>query len=587
MVKELFSSSYNKTINIKKYQLIIGVIVVAISIFRVFMQMKMPYSFHPKQSVDDWLMQKMALHLYNGEYLGLYDEYTLCKDYVFSYLLALCYKFIIPYPVLMGLLNIGSACAICMAVKKYIPYVARVVMYLLLIFSPVTFADSTALRVYRNSILPYLTLLVFAGFIAFFLNKEEKGIKPLIPWIIIESISLPLFWYVKEDSIWVLPFCVVITVLALIWVWINHRDDFIKKLIAFSIPVLMTIVMGLGIATTNYMHYGVFTTNDRSHTEAAKTYSNILKIESDASEDDPVWVNAGMYEKAAEASPTFAMVWDRIKESNNANGGTTALGDLFIWKIRHTLLEMGYYTDAKETNELYGKINDELEEAFDNGSLKKDDLIHLSGLMKGMSFGEIVNCIPKAIKNMYNVSVYKNLELDVVGSTDKASKQETETFEAHKNIATQQYLLDCNTFLRHPLDYQEEEANYAWHYLGHINKIIKAFQKSGKFIDVLAVAGFIAFFIMVITGMIKKDYKRLNPFIVLCGIILSAFVASFEVESFSDYFHSISPEFYDDFIGFYSVSMYPLIDTFKYLSIIFGIKELICFIKKKNNSKKV
>ena len=556
----------------KTYQLVIVLSLIVLSFIRVFMHIQIPYSIHTVQFTDDGLMQKMALYLSEGDYLGTYDELTLCKNYSYAYLLALCYKTHLPYPILLGLLNIGSAFAVCQAFKKNVSFVPRAIIYALLIFSPVTFADMAALRIYRNSILQYMTLFVFAGFIALFLRKEEEGFKKLMPWIILEGVSLPLFWFVKEDSIWVLPFCVVISVMALVWIWINNRKDFIKKLIAFSIPFIATIIMGLGISTANYINYGIFTINDRSHTEASELYSNLLNIEK-SDEDGPVWVTKEMYEKAADVSPSFERVWNGLQYAYG--DGATVQGDLFVWRIRTIMATMGYYSDAQMANEFYGQINSELDEAFENGTLAKDNLIHLSKLMKGMSFDEIIKTIPKALKNLYHISTYKNLKLDEIGSTG-----------TYNIVYPTQQALGCNTFIPGSGFYELDTSSIGWYIVRALRIVLRVSQKFGKITDVFAFVGFAIFFVFVIYDVTKKEYKKMNMFIVMCGIILSALLASFEIEAFTGYFYAMGDNFYDDFIGFYNVSIYPLVDVFKYVSIVLGLQELIKIIKRKKKIKK-
>ncbi len=566
--KKNIMKKISRTINIETYKLIIVIVLLTISIIRILIQFRIPYCINPGEPVDDGLMQKIALHLFHGEYLGVYDEFTLCKNWVYSYLLAFCYKFLFPYPLLLGFLNIGSAYAVCRSFKNNISFVPRAIMYVLLIFSPITFAELPALRIYRNSIIQYFTLLVFAGFIGLFLRKEEKSIKPLIPWVVLECVSLPLFWFIKEDSIWILPFCVVITVLALVWVFIHQRENIIKKAIVFLGPFIATIIMSLGISFANYNHYGLFATDDRAHTEAANVYSAFLHIDHDY-DDGGVWVTNEMFEQAATVSPTFAPIWEEMKvlpHYKEENG--EVLGDVFMWRIRHAMNEMGYYTDAAETNEIYKKINNELQEAFNNGSLSEDNYIHISKLMKGLSIDEIIECIPKAVKNMYHVSVYGDLELVGLASTGDLKK-----------ISTQQYLLGLNTYMRMPTDFQTDINNYGNHLIEKINIIIAIYQRFGIVLDILAIIGFVVFFVALVYYMSKRDYKRLNLFIVMCGIILSAFVVAFEFEAFSGYFNYSSPTNYDDFVEFYSVAMYPLVSLFKYLAIIFGAYEVVGFIK--------
>ncbi len=557
--------------SVKKRQLIVVWLLIVISVIRIFLHIKIPYSIHPVQFTDDGLMQKIALFLSRGQYLGVYDELTLCKNYTYSYLLALCFKSFLSYPFLLSLLNIGSAFAICQSLKRYIPFGYRAIIYVLIIFSPVTFSDMTALRIYRNSILQYMTLFVFSGFIALFLRKDKNGIKVVMPWIILEGISMPLFWFVKEDSIWILPFCAAISVIALVWVWFNNKKDFLNKLIVFVIPFITTVVMGLGISSANYINYGIFTTNDRSHTEAAKLYSNLLSIE-DNIEDESVWVSANVYEKASEASPTFAKVWKGLQESFGEDAVTQ--GDLFIWRIRTIISSLGYYTDANETNEFYRRINSELELAFEKGTLERDDLIHLSKLMKGMSFEDITKTIPKAIKNLYYISTYKDLKLEELVSTGPPDI-----------VLNYKLLLGCDTFLNGSEDCEMNITSVGSDIVELMKKVLLVYQKTGIIIDAFSVIGFLLFVISLIRDVIKKEYIKINMFIVMSGIILSALLASFEIEAFSDYFYTMGDTFYDDFIGFYNVSIYPLVDIFKYLSIVLGTKEVIRFVDKHKSQK--
>ncbi len=538
-----------------------------ITFARLFIQMRLPDLISANQTVDDALMQGLAMHLYSGEYLGEYGEFTLCKDYAYSLMLALCYKLLIPYSLFVSVLNIGSAVAFCQSVKKYVSFFPRVVIYTLLIYSPVTFSDLTALRIYRNSVISYMTLFVFAGFIAFFLYKDEKSIKKLIPWAILECICLPIFWYIKEDSIWILPFIVVITLISCVYVFAKDKTNGLKKVIVYSCPFIALVFVSVVVMTINYCNYGIFTTNDRSHTEASKTYSNILSVEDTSQHQDCVWVSQETLDKIAQVSPSFAIINSKMKESDVYTEDGEVKGDLYIWKIRHIMQELGYYDDAKKANEWYKSINQEIGEAFENGLLQEDELIHLSGQMKGLTIDEICSFVPKSITNLYDVSVYKRLILSLMPSSGSM-----------KDITTQQVLLGSNAFLGNSDEYswQSQAGGYQCHLADRINKGIRVYQKAGGVIDILALVGFGIYTICMIYNMIKRNYSHLNMFVVMCGIILSAFVVSLEVELFTSWFEE---SMYEGFIAFYSVALYPLVSVFKYLSIVLGINAIIEMVR--------
>lgn len=530
-----------------------------ISIARVLIQFKLPLSINVDQTADDGLLQNLALNLYNGNYLGEYDYLTLCKNNMYSYILLFCYKTMIPYTVVLSLLNIGSAFAICKALEKYLSKLSRFIIYVLLIYSPVTFSNLTALRVYRNSVLPYLVIFVFAGFIALFLRKEEEQKKTFIPWIILECICLPIFWYMKEDSIWVLPFCIVISIMSLVWIYINDRKRILRKTIYFILPFFSVMVVSCATMILNYRYYGIATVNDRSGTEAADFYANLLRIEGDSGENEAVWVDDETLQLVSSVSPTFAPIYEEMKKSDAFLTDGELYGDYYIWKIRFIMDELGYYKTASKANETYEKMNDELEEAFSNGDIQKDNLIHLSPQMKGLTVKEIIGFIPTAIKNMVHTSTYGNLELVNLGSHGDVTK-----------LTTQQYLLGNNTFKEHTTDFQIEAKEYQTHFTLHANFVIGLYQRFGKIFDFLSIVSIMFYVIILFRDMVLyKKFKECNLFIVLCGIILSAFVVALEVELFMSWF---STEMYKAFLEFYSVSEYPLIEIFKYVSIAWFIE---------------
>lgn len=538
----------------------LNVFLIAVSIIRVLLQFKLPLSINVDQTADDGLLQNLALNLYNGDYLGKYDYLTLCKNSFYSYILAFCYKTMIPYTVLLSAFNIGSAYAICRAVKKQFSKISRSIIFVVLIYMPYTFSNLTALRVYRNSVLPYFVLFVFAGFIALYLRKDEDRRK-WISWVVLECICFPCFWYLKEDSIWILPFCLVISILSLVWIFIHDRKVIVEKAICFLLPFMSLCIVTVAIMLVNYEYYGIATVNDRSKTEAGKFYSNLIAIDGAGGENSSVWVDNQTLQSVAKISPTFSGIYNEMKKSDAFLTDGEMQGDYYIWKIRFTMNDMGYYETATKANEIYAKMNDEVEEAFESGDLKKDNLIHLSSQMRGLTMEGILGFIPKAISNMGHMSTYKNLEYNNLGSHGDVIRLET-----------QQYLLGNNTFKEHTTEYQEEAKEYQLHLCSHVNVLILIYQKLSKHMDVLAIICFVLYISNMLYNMLKrKIYGQFDLFIILSGIILSAFLVALEVELFMSWFDD---EMYSSFVEFYSVSEYPLISVFKYFSIA-AICELV------------
>lgn len=187
--------------------------------------------------------------------------------------------------------------------------------------------------------------------------------------------------------------------------------------------------------------------------------------------------------------------------------------------------------------------------------------------MKGLTIDEICSFVPKSMINLYDVSVYKRLILSLMPSSGSM-----------KDITTQQVLLGSNAFLGNSDEYswQAQAGGYQCHLADRINKGIKIYQNAGSVIDILALIGFGIYTICMIYNIIKRNYSLLNMFVVLCGIILSAFVVSLEVELFASWFDK---EMFEGFISFYSVTLYPLVSVFKYLSIVLGINAIIEMVR--------
>lgn len=556
-------------LSIKKLDIIIITVLILITLFRVGLTLRNPTLIWPNQGCDDNLLYEYANNLIHGEWLGDYTENTMAKRISYPLFIAFCYEFLIPYSFGLALLNIVAAIFICIALKPKVHKIYLYILYALILFSPVGFTTLISQRTYRNSILPYSVLLVFAGFIGLYLRRKEN-FKKLIPWSILTSISLVFFWNVKEDSIWILPFILVISILAIINLFIYNKKNIVLKSFLFAIPFACIIITNLILSTINYCVYGIFTTSDKSGCEFGKMMTKLYSIE-DNNKPSVVWISRKMIEKACEASPTLSQLKEDLlndeawlEDEGDLIGEVK--GDYYVWRMRYLMSKHDYYENAQKANSFCKKVNDELDIAFKNGSLPKDHKIHIVSQMKGLDLQEIFSLVPASIDQMIYVGTYKDCELDL-NSTNAGDQYAIDYINSILGVRTR------NFHDNKDISHREEKIS---------NTINKVYSTLSIPTFLIAIIGYTVYTIFTLLDIFKKDYEKLNLWWIITGVILSAFIACLEVMLFTSFFDK---EMFDTYKGFYSAGIYPLMQLFKYLGIYLLISLFVSFIKSRKTCK--
>lgn len=195
------------------------------------------------------------------------------------------------------------------------------------------------------------------------------------------SVAFPFFWFIREDSIWLLPFTVVALGISFVQILLGQDFSFkeVKKLkndsffsrngMAETFIVLLPIV-GFSIVYQwieykNETTYGIATINDRSSGEFGRLMKQLIRIDDETNlnkENSEIWVSHAALNKALAASPTFHTVSTRIDELYTTHAWTQGgkvkelPGDIIFWALRDVVSESGYYqNNAKETNDFWKK----------------------------------------------------------------------------------------------------------------------------------------------------------------------------------------------------------------------------------------
>ena len=158
----------------KKFEKYLPIIILLFTAFRILAGMRIPYLFLSDQRYDDRMLFENAGDLLSGIWLGAYDSYTLAKGISYPVFLVLARKLFLPYSVLLALLQVMGAWLFVQALSVRMKNSClRAVLYLLLLYSPISLTLFVTQRIYRMAIVPGMILLVFSGMIGLTLRKDK------------------------------------------------------------------------------------------------------------------------------------------------------------------------------------------------------------------------------------------------------------------------------------------------------------------------------------------------------------------------------------------------------------------------------
>ena len=471
-------------------------------------------------------------------------------------------------------MNIGSAVTFLHAISPRLKnFYAKCVLYILLIFSPVGFSAYITQRTYRMAIIPYVVLLVISCFTGIY-TRKEASLKQWIPWTFGAGISLSFFWYIREDSFWILPTLFVILTLTILHYAKKQygKRILLTRIIVLFIPFFMLATTTLYISSMNYTHYGLFTINDRSQTEFGDLMSNLYKIK-DSEAPDYCWVSKAQLQKAVNASPTLGSVKEPLYSSHNAwRGKDEVPGDLIVWAIRDGIHSAGYYENAVTTNDFYKQVNIELEEAFKNHILIEDDSIHFTSQSKGIVLSDLPGLLMKSLYTFYDIGKYEITGLKnepfALGDLDDIRKCEVLFGNLAYYSPWDVPFAAIDTSLLTEPDPVRASSQF---YINSGNMITSIYTKLAVPINVIAALCYAILCVyMLLYFWQKKQNDYIDLWLIITGFGLSAFVLVCGVVFFTSWF----PPEQQPFIYYYSAGAYLLIQTAKYLS-IYCILELI------------
>jgi hypothetical protein len=185
---------------------------------------RLPAVVYADSPHDDLWVVKAAESLLEGQWLGVYNQYTLIKGAFSAMVMAFARWTGATY---IGLNTLLYSLACLTFVSAIRPLFRRswplYITFIVLLFNPLTYAAETWQRIYRNGMSQWQVLFIFGALLAIFLRRKDP-VRKLIPWALLGGCSLWAFNYTREDSVWILPFAFGAPVIMIIMILIERKE---------------------------------------------------------------------------------------------------------------------------------------------------------------------------------------------------------------------------------------------------------------------------------------------------------------------------------------------------------------------------
>lgn len=395
---------------LKKYWFVI--IIILISLARFLFTYKLPSFYFFRMSHDDDLYRKFLYALIRGKYLGAYCPRTLIKGPVFSFVMLISVVYKIGFSSLFTILYILSCLYFLSSLKEIVKdkkYL--VIIYLFLIFNPVTFSQDLFQRLYRNSI-SITELLFFLGALIRVITLKNKKILNNI----ILGITLFLMFWTREDNIWVYP------VLLFLIGYSIFKERKIKAVIISLIPIIILELLLNVVSFVNYKYYGIYTYNEIEKSEFHNTYKKILQIKDDE-KIHMVSIPKSTIYKLVDNTETFNLFKediDRFYREYEYYEYEYTKGEIYngniVWHLRTMVNKRNKFKSGKESEEFYKKLGEEIDKLFEDGTFEKEFVMPSTYMAVPMK-EDFIALPGKVIETIIYTTTYKNIK--TLTKTDK------------------------------------------------------------------------------------------------------------------------------------------------------------------------
>ena len=212
-------------------------------------------------------------------------------------------------------------------------------LFVVLLFNPMSVSDDTSIRVTREGLYPALGLLVFAGAAgaALRLNGSRRN---ALAWAALCGIALALFWHTREESVWFVPVLAAALLVSVL------RARWKQAAVAAALPVLIVAAAHFALVLANGLTYGVYAVVEFQWKPFLRAYGSLTSVrQHPATPRFPV--PREVRQRVYAVSPAFAELRPFLEGQLGIDwrrGGADDLGgESFMWAFREAVEKAGYY----------------------------------------------------------------------------------------------------------------------------------------------------------------------------------------------------------------------------------------------------
>lgn len=540
---------------------------------RHYLILELPIFAYVDYINDDELMVEQAYNIKHGNWLGVYGYNTLLKSPVFPCYLALLSMLGLPYILTTTLIYAIATCLFIYSIKDIIKNKGAIaLLFAVILFNPIMFSIDFQ-RVYRNSLAPSLALFLMSFLNIAFINRNNPKIRWYVFGITCASLVFPFFYYIREDSIWIVPFVVFYLVIILANIVLKcikehaiKKVDVIKVMLVF-LPVITLVLFNFIVGNINYKHYGEHAVNMSDIDSLQEVLHTIAIVKTDDPKSNATNSRQKM-RKLYEVSPTLNSMSETCETlqdiiSGRENGD---VGDaMYMWVFLETISASGYNTFEKQ-DEIFRSITKEIKEAIASGKIETQEM---TPFFADAAYFKYTN--EGMIKNLFK-AIQKINEYDSFGIMDTyGSLYSSDVFENRirmfLEITNDKMLLNneprsWNMFGELIKESQTEYIEKMQPKIDVLRTIAKGYDAVCDYVIIIGYASYMIITIVFVIRLIKhKDSELFNSWVVLSGIIGSIVTLCFGVAYTSLTKGNVT-------ISFYLMSGYILNMAFAVMSIV-------------------
>ena len=573
----------------KNNLLMIFLIIISIVLIlaRINLILELPIFAYIDYISDDELMVHQAFDIKEGRWLGPYGYNTLLKSPVFPMFLALICVLKLPYIFSITMCYIVSCCLFVYSMKDVIKNkIVLFFMFAFMIFNPIMYSADFQ-RVYRNSLVPSLALLIisFLNMVLINRNSEKISFKYIIG-IVSASIIFPFFYYIREDSIWLMPFMcfygLIIFSSVIIGIIKRKKGKFIDlfKILSLFLPLVCFVIFNSIIGNINYKYYGekIINMNDFTNLQEAINAINIVKNESNTEATNPREKMRRIYA----ISPTLNSMSETCErlQDNIAGKDKDVKDGMFLWVILETISQSGYGT-LDEQNKVLKDIATEINTAIENGKLETQKLTPFFNDAAYYKFDirKIGTKTLKAFKVINNYNMFG--VMDTYGSLYESDQFETR-IRYFLEVTNDKLLLNneeksWNKYGALIKDNQKEYLDRMQPKIDTLRDIRTIYNNVSNIINPIGYISYVILSGFLVLKLIKRKIDTtFDKWIITSGILGSVITLCIGI----GYTTAVKV---DVAIPFYLMSGYVLNSIFCLISIIFTVEVIVNFIKERKH----